>query len=168
MTDFCGEQGLNFKKFQDLEKRIRKAAYLPILSLGYDHQLKESESLSVNDNISISGGKVTIGPEDNDIDFDNDVGQTFRARAVWQLDGLLFNRYELSLAKQQIDLMKLKQGYAKELYHIYEKRYQALFEYFRHKGGAPSKAGVFYSKYLLLTDLLDALTGEKFLFWRKP
>lgn len=157
---FYTEQGLHPRKIQSLRKRIRRAAYLPIFSLGYDHQLKEGESLSVNDNISVSGGRVTIGPEDNDISFDNDLGQTFRVRAVWQLGELVFNRYELNLARQEVDLIKLKQNSTKEIYQVYEKRYQALFEYFRHKGNA--KGGLFYNKYLLLTDLLDALTGGRF------
>lgn len=161
---------LSDDEFQGWQKRIRTAPYLPQLYLGYDQQLKKSDSLSINDNISVSDGIVTEAPEDNNYDIDNDVGQVFRVRAVWELDEIIFHRHQFPLANVRRQYAVERSRVSDALYKIYEARYLCLAQYFATKATAPQKADQFYTKYLLLTDRLDELTAGKFTdrFWRKP
>lgn len=155
-------EGLRGSDLSDYERRIKKAPYLPTLYLGYDHALKKTQGLSVNDNISISSGNITIGPEDNDYDYDENLGNTIRVRAVWRLDELIFNSNYLALSRERRGMVGLRSVLEKEIYKLYEARYQILFQYLENKNQSSKKADLFYAKYLLLTNQLDALTGKEF------
>lgn len=150
------------------ERKIKTAPFLPTVYVGYDHQLRETETLSVNDNISVSGGTVTIGPEDNDWDLANNQGQVFRVRAVWQLSDVLFNRDLFSLSGERRALTKIKQETESALYKIFEERHLYLAQYLMQPP-LSQKANIFYVKYWLLTERLDALTGGRFAktWWNK-
>lgn len=150
------------------ERKIKAAPFFPTLYVGYDHQLRESETLSVNDNISVSGGTVTIGPEDNDWDLANNQGQVFRVRAVWQLSDAVFNRDLFALSGERRALTKAKQDVESALYKIFEERHLYLVQYLTQPP-LSQKAGIYYVKYWLLTERLDALTRGKFskTWWRR-
>lgn len=150
------------------ERKIKMAPFFPTLYAGYDHQLRESETLSVNDNISVSGGTVTIGPEDNDWDLANNQGQVFRVRAVWQLGDAIFNRDLFALSQERRALAKTKQDVEAALYKIFEERHLCLVQYLAQPP-LSHKAKIYYAKYWLLTERLDALTGGKFskIWWRQ-
>lgn len=162
-------QELTEARLRAWQKRAAKAALLPKLYVGYDHSFKEGESLSITDNISVTSSGVTIGPEDNDIDYDQNLGQVIRVRAVWDLNKVVFNRDSLAVSNQRFQLYKLRRELSDSLYDLYEKRYLYLKEYFRLRGRAPNKAKSFYLKYELLTDRLDEITGGRFTdqLWRK-
>jgi hypothetical protein len=155
----------NLKKW---ERKIKMAPFFPTLYAGYDHQLRETEALSVNDNISVSGGTVTIGPEDNDWDLANNQGQVFRVRAVWQLSDAIFNRDLFALSQERRALSKICQEAEADLYKIFEERHLYLAQYLMQASGQSKKSQLYYTKYLLLTERLDALTGRRFskLWWR--
>jgi len=91
-----------------LKKRVKAAPYFPALYVGYDHSLTEREGLKVSDNISLSGGDVTIGPEDNDYNYYGYLGRTVHARAVWKLDEIIFNRNHLLIESERRELLKLR------------------------------------------------------------
>lgn len=148
-------QGLSQARFKKWQKKIKASGWLPTLYTGYDHAFRESQGLSVNDNISISSGNVTIGPEDNDYDFDSNLGQTFRVRAVWKLDAVVFNRNLFQLEKDKKETYKLRQALSETLLKIYSKQQSLLKTYLYTKS---SKA---YEQYSLLTEYLDFLTGGK-------
>lgn len=148
--------------FERLQKKVKRAAWLPTLYVGYDHLFQEAQSLGVSDNISISGGTVTIGPADNDYDFDEDRDRNIRVRAVWKLDELVYNHKSLDVMREKRNYIRLKSELTKHLYTVYEQRYLFLLKYFQLKSRSRLKADAFYSKYLLLTSQLDALTGEVF------
>lgn len=165
---YMGE-GLTNHHIHKWQRKIKTAPLLPTLYAGYDHSLSESQGLSINDNISVSDGTVTIGPEDNDVDFDEDLKHTFRVRAVWRLDELVFNRDNFLLAREWRSVTHSRSELGQKLYQLYEKRCASLMQYLEFKNVAASKARVFYSRYLLLTDHLDALTGGRFhkKWWKK-
>lgn len=166
---FFDHEELSLTELNREQKRARRSALLPILSLGYDHQLKRAESLSITDNISVTSAGVTVGPEDNDIDYGSNWGQMIRVRAVWRLDRLLTNSESLAVLKHKASVVKLRFQYSKELFALYEKRYALLWQYLQSRRSAPLKAKQFYAKYEWLTDELDALTGRRFQnrFWRE-
>lgn len=162
------QEGLGLSQLKKWQKQAKVAPYLPTLYIGYDHSFKESESLSINDNISVSGGSVTVGPEDNDYDIATNTGEVLRMRAVWRLDELVFNRNTLLIANERRDLVKLRNELSKDVYKIYEQRSLTLFQYLKFRSNR-AKAAPFYAKYLLLTQNLDAMTGGHFVgrWWRE-
>lgn len=143
-----------------LQKRVRRAPLLPQLYVGIDVQLKEDQSLGIGDNITISGGEVTIGPDESSYDYSENLGTTFRVRAVWKLDELVFNRNELLVSKEKQELAKSRSTLTQDVHKVYDQRYLSLLSYFQNKGSA--KGAQYYVKYLSLTEQLNALTGREF------
>ena len=157
---------------QDLglwRKKMKAAPYLPTLYVGYDHQIKKAESLSINDNISVSGGAITIGPEDNDYDLDNNSGTVVRLRAVWSLDEIVLNSQTGAWTNARRDATRLRASLGEDVAKIYEERYLYLAQYIAAKVADPAKANLYYVKFLVLTDRLNAFTANHFanLFWRE-
>lgn len=148
------------------ERRVRRAPLLPQLYVGVDVQMKEDQSYGIGDNISISGGEVTIGPDEGDYDYSENVGTTLRVRAVWKLDELVFNRNELLVSKEKHDLAKSRSTVAQDVHKIYDQRYLSLLSYFQNTGSP--KGAQYYVKYLSLTEQLNAMTGREFegRWWR--
>lgn len=145
-----------------IAKKMKLAPYLPTLVAGYDDTLKASQSLSITDNISVSGGNVTVGPEDNNIDYAENSSQVFRVRAVWQLDQLVLHDDTLALFRERQNLAKLRNEMREKIAKIYEQRALYLQSYLQLRSSAPLKAEIAYSKFLLLTDSLDAITGNRY------
>lgn len=157
---------------QDLgawRKKMKAAPYLPTLYVGYDHQIKKAESLSINDNISVSGGTITIGPEDNDYDLNNNSGTVMRLRAVWGLDEIILSSQTAAWTNARRDSTRLRASLGEDVSKIYEERYLYLAQYLAAKADAPTKVNLYYTKFIVLTDRLNALTANRFadLFWRE-
>lgn len=165
----CEGYGLDAKDTQSWSKKLKASALLPKFYVGFDHQIKNSESVAITDNISTASGVITIGPEDNNIDIDQDTGQVLRLRASWELSDLVFHSNQLALSKHRADLLKLRRALSDEIYDIYEKRYFALKQYLISRKSNANKAEMLYVKFDLLTDRLDELSNGKFHndFWRK-
>lgn len=160
LETYLKQEHLTNEHVVKMQKRARRAPLLPQLYAGFDVQLKEDQSYAVGDNISISGGEVTIGPDEGDYDYSENVGTTFRVRAVWKLDELVFNRNELLISKEKQDLAKSRSTLTQDLHKIYDQRYLSLLSYFQNTGSA--KGAQYYVKYLSLTEQLNAMTGRKF------
>lgn len=169
MKRYFKMEGVTNYHFPKWEKKIKIAPLLPTLYFGYDHAFKESQDFDIKDNISISSGEITVGPKDNDYGFNSNLGQTIRARAVWKLDELVFNRNYFILHREKRDLAKARADLSQRVYKVYEQRYLLLLKYFQLRQSSPRKASLFYSKYLVLTDRLDAMTGGAFRkrWWRR-
>lgn len=153
---------LSLHEITKLKKRMKAAAYLPTLYLGYDHSFKEQEGLDINDNISVSSGGVIIGPEDNDYNYDTNSGQTIRLRAVWQLGDILYNRNHLLLEQERRAMIKFQDDHAKDLYKIYEERNLYLMRYLQARSGGQKRSSMYFAKFKVLTEKLDAMTGGVF------
>ena len=65
---------------------------------GFDRDLRDVVSLTTRDNISVSGGDVTIGPQERNFDEDFNHATSFQVKAVWDLSELVFHRDELSVS----------------------------------------------------------------------
>ena len=70
---------------------------MPRLQFGFDRDLKDVSTLATKDNISISGGDVTIGPQERNLNENFNQGTSFDVRVVWELSELIFNRDELNI-----------------------------------------------------------------------
>lgn len=164
---YLRRERLDGRGFASWKRRIRTAPLLPTLYAGYDQQIKRNASASITDNTSISGGIVTVGPEDNDYDFDNGLGRSVHVRAVWDLSETVFNRYEFAAVSARQRDAQLRSRAEADLYKIYEARHLYLAQFLMSRS-RPEKAAVAYARYLELTARLDALTGGAFagLFWK--
>lgn len=159
---------LTISSYKSLKKKIKRAAWLPTLYVGYDRKMSHSQSLSVTDNISIASGIVTVGPDDNNLDYDNDYGHTIRVRAVWELDKLIFDSNLLQLSRDKKQYVQLKYKIKKEIFQLYQKRLATLAQYLLLKKSNHLKASLVYSQYYALTELMNELTDNVFhkKFWR--
>jgi hypothetical protein len=164
---FVIHEGLRGNELAHWEKLIKRAPYLPTLYVGYDRQLKQSQTIKVSDTVSIAGGDVTVGPEQGDTNLNNDLGNVFRVRAVWQLDQVMFNRDLFALARERRDLSVTRQKLISELFKVYDQRAQALAAY--QSAHHSPKAAAYYAKYLSLTSRLDEATNGQFSdrFWKE-
>lgn len=169
LAEYFRLEKLDGRDLASWQKKMKAAPYLPTLYLGYDHQIKKAESLSINDNISVSGGAITIGPEDNDYDLNNNSGTVMRVRAVWNLDEIILSAQTAALTNARRDATRLRSALSEDVAKIYEERYLYLAQYFAAKSAAPQKMNLYYAKFLVLTDRLNALTANRFAhqFWRE-
>ncbi len=160
---------LDLKNVDQWERRSRKAPWLPALSFGYDRTLRQTDSLSISDNISVSSDNVTIGPSETDLDESAVEGDVFRVRAVWSLDELVFSPKTLDVSGEVRELFKSRLQLSDYLFKIYSKRRELLAQYLLVKGGASSQAFLIYEQISVLTDQLDAWTEGHFhsRWWRK-
>ncbi len=92
--------GYDRHEMEDWRRQSRWAAALPRLQVGFDRQLKDVVQLSTRDNVSVSGGEVLVGPNENNFDQDFQQGSGFDVRAVWYLDQLVFNRDRLEVSRE--------------------------------------------------------------------
>ena len=76
------EAGFDRRELEDWKKRARWAAALPRLQVGLDRQLKDVVSLTTKDNISLAGGEVLVGPNENNFDQDFQQGTAVEVTAA--------------------------------------------------------------------------------------
>ncbi|MBI2067057.1 MAG: hypothetical protein HYW02_07305 [Deltaproteobacteria bacterium] len=90
--------GYDRHEIYEWKQKSRWAAALPRLQVGFDRQLKDVVKLTTEDTVSVSGGSVQVGPDENKFDQDFQQGFGIDVRAVWYLDQLVFseNRIEVS------------------------------------------------------------------------
>jgi hypothetical protein len=74
--------------------------------LGASRDLKDLVKLSTRDSVSVSGGDVVVGPDENNFDQNVQQGWGFDVRAVWYLDELIFRRESLDIARERRNWME--------------------------------------------------------------
>ncbi|MCP5464295.1 MAG: hypothetical protein H7A33_04635 [Deltaproteobacteria bacterium] len=153
--------GLSASEMISWKKKIKAAAFLPTLYAGYDHSLKRGVGSGTSENVSISSGVVSIGPQESDYDYDADLGQVVRVRAVWRLDETIFNRDLFSWSREMRSHLQLKHQVSERLFKVYRARQQLLERFLRFSNLKSRPAQKIYEEYLLLTEYLDALTGGR-------
>ena len=92
--------GYDRHELQDWKNKSRWAAALPRLQVGFDRQLKDVVKLTTQDTVSVSGGSVLVGPDQNNFDKDFQQGTAFDVRAVWSLGELVFSRDRLEVSRE--------------------------------------------------------------------
>lgn len=160
---------LDLKNIEHWERRARKAPWLPTLSFGYDRALRETDTISISDNVSVSSDNVTIGPSETDVDQSAVQGDVFRVRAVWSLDELVFSPKTLDVSGEVRELFKNRLQLSDYLFKIYSKRRELMAQYLLVQGASPAKAFLLNEQITVLTDQLDAWTDGRFQsrWWRK-
>ncbi|MDO8644405.1 MAG: hypothetical protein Q7S00_05510 [bacterium] len=146
--------GSDPRELESLKRKARWAAALPRLQFDYDRDQRESFALSTQDTISVTGGDVFIGPDDNDLsrDFNDTTG--IGIKAVWSLNELVFNRDLLAVGVEQRNWSRERSLVASEVAQIYFERRKLQM-----LGGPTAEERLKVKEYAAR---LDALTGGWF------
>lgn len=139
-------------------KKMKEAPWLPTLYVGYDHSLKETASLSISDNISVSGNGVTVGPNENDFDQAVNSGDNLHFKAVWSLDNLVFHKDTFQSRREMGDLMKSRLTLHEHLFKVFSERRKLQKKYY----GAGHRGGPLWDEIEMLTEKLDSHTKGVF------
>jgi hypothetical protein len=148
---------------RDMERwrhRVRWAAALPRVQFGFDRDLKDVSRLSTKDNISISGGDVTIGPQEKDFNEDFNSGTSFEVKATWDLSELIFNRDEMNVSTVARGWVRERNMLLNDVELTYFERRELFHALTRSQ--FPEKRHAFRMQLERLTGHLDGLTGGWF------
>lgn len=160
------EQAIHSMQFNQEEmngwkKKAALSAALPRLQVGVTRQLKDVVSLTTKDNVSITSGDVTVGPNENNFDRNFDQGTSFEVRAVWLLNELIFNRDSLAVSNDRREWMRECNRILKEVSEAYFTRKRLLQELKKGRDRSTIR-----EKKKLLVDqcvgIIDAYTGGWF------
>lgn len=153
--------GFDETDMEGLGKRARWAAALPRFEAGFQRDLKDVVRLNTRDSVSVSGGNVFVGPDENNFDQNFDQGTSFQVKAVWYLDDLVFNRDSLAVSSEKRDWVREKNKALQDVTEAYFTRRRLLSEL----RGKTDPALLRERKKLLLdqaTGTIDAYTGGWF------
>lgn len=153
--------GFDQREMEGWKKKARWSTVLPRLQIGFERDLKDIVSLTTKDSVSISGGDVTVGPDENNFDQNFNQGTSFDVRAVWRLDELLFNRDSLAVSSERRDWIRERNRVLQEVTEAYFTRRRLRQELPR-----PNDPWEVREKKKLILDqasaALDACTGGWF------
>ena len=137
------------------------SAAMPRLQVGVQRELRDVVSLNTKDNVSITGGDVFIGPNENAFNQYLNQGTSFEVKAVWSLNELVFSRDSLAVSAERRDWLRERGRALQSVTEAYYTRKRLLFE-LKLKTDPP----LIREKKKLLLDqadgTLDALTGGWF------
>ncbi len=127
------------------------------------------QALSADDNTSLSGGTILIGPDENHWDQTNSDADVLRTRAVWQLNELVFHNSESGIKQNERRLYEAYNEERQSLFKIYHER-QILFAKFKsHSFKSPALKAQTRASLQAYTEYLNALTDNNFAEqWLKP
>jgi len=160
------EQAVKFLGFDQRgidgwQKRARWAAAMPRLQVGVQRELRDVVSLNTKDNVSITGGDVFIGPNENAFNQYLNQGTSFEVKAVWSLNELVFSRDSLAVSAERRDWLRERGRVLQVVTEAYFARKRLQSEIKIKTDPLPVRE----KKKLLLDQangMLDALTGGWF------
>lgn len=153
---------LDLHDVQKWKKAIKKAPWLPTLSVGYDRALRETNAITISDNVSVSTSGVAVGPDETDRDQTLVNGDTVRVRAIWDLSELVFHRSTLAMSQEGREISKSRTTLTDYIFKVYSERREAQTQYFLLKGSGNPKVLLLREKMQALSEQLDLFTDEKF------
>lgn len=150
------------KDLSDWKRKIKKAAFLPRLQIGYQRKVVDGVSVDVDDSVSVTSSGVNVGPTSSGWQQDLDRNNNIEITAVWYLDELIFNRDELSISSEVRSQISSRRALLSEVTEIYFELKKALSIYYMARGAGRGSAGQLRLKIDYLIGSLDALTGGWF------
>lgn len=137
-------------------------ALVPQVKVTVGHDTDEDDSLSSSSTISVSGGTVTIGPDDITRGESTDYDWSYRLSLDWDLNELVFNKDQLSISGESEDMVELRNDIVDEVSKLYFDRRRLQIEMVLNPS-ADLKMQIRNELRLQeLTAALDALTGGYF------
>lgn len=155
------EENLDLNSIRQWKKRMKIAPLFPTLAVGYDRTLRETDVLSITDNISVTSSAVTVGPQGSDLDQTILQGDVLKFRAAWSLSDLLFHPSSLAASRESREMTESRFTVNDSLFKIHSERRLLIREWSRH-GRKSGKTVGLCDKIFLLTEKLDSLTANLF------
>lgn len=155
------EEKLDLGRISEWRKRMKIAPFFPTLAVGYDRTLRETDVLSITDNISVTSSAVTVGPQGSDLDQTILQGDVLKFRAAWSLSDLLFHPSSLPSSRESREITESRFAVNDALFKTHSERRLLIREWNRYDRTSP-KALHLCDKISLLTEKLDSLTANLF------
>ncbi len=143
-------------------QRARWRAALPQLRFTFQRDFDEGLRVVNHDNISISSGNITVGPDEKDITRDFGAGNRFQVAAVWELDKLIFNRDAALLSQERRKRHQEKQVLLEKVNQYFFERAAALQELKQNRRLSRKQRRQLYWRAQERQGRLDALTAGWF------
>lgn len=109
---------------QEWARRARWAAALPRLQLGFRQSLKDNFDLRLEDQVSVTGAGVVIGPRSSDFAEQSDRNLQLDVRALWNLNELAFTPDAIFVSREARERRE-------EIRHVLSEANRLLFEWQR-------------------------------------
>jgi hypothetical protein len=87
--------------------------------VGWESNFLNQNTNVIQDSISVTSSGVTVGPEANRVDLDNQNNRDLEVKAVWAFDQLVFNRDQLDISREARDLFFVRTRLLEELHQAY-------------------------------------------------
>lgn len=155
------EENLGFARIDDWKRKMKIAPWFPTLAVGYDRTIRETNGLSITDNISVTSSAVTVGPEGSDLDQTINQGDVLKIRAAWSLADLFFHPSVLQASREGRDLTQSRLSLTDSLFKLHSER-RLLIRAWSRQGKRNTKARGLCDSIGLLTEKLDSLTADLF------
>ncbi len=152
---------LNFDEMELWKQKMKKAPWLPTLSVGFTQALRETKQVTLSDNVSVSGNGVVVGPQDNNFNQVVNQGSQVQARVLWNLSNLVYPQETVSFLHGERDLSHDRAVMEEQIYKIFEERRKLWAQYFSGKVKGDDKI-VIKVRVEALTQRLDAVTQRQF------
>lgn len=151
---------LESQEIQRWKSRVKWAAALPRIVVGYEQKAALQVNNSLQDSVSVTSGGVTVGPPESSLNQDNNFNRGFEAKAYWDLNELVFSKDSLSIASEARYRQMVRNQVLEELQQAYFER-KRLFMQMGNSPISDWNAGM----RIRLEESeakLDSLTGGRF------
>ncbi len=138
----------------NLQKRTRRAAYLPLFQVGTKQTFQNNVNIGINDNVSVTSTGTSIGPQTTDAKQYVDNNTDFEVKAVWRLNEIIYNSDMLNVAEEARVQIRERRDLLSNVNRLYFERQRLLDE----GEGSPKNASL--NRHIAeVTAELDAFTG---------
>ncbi len=145
-------------------RRVRKKAWLPKVNVGVTYDRDRDTGFSIDDTLygSSTNQVIIVGPDSSDVSGSDGELIKYDLGLQWNLDQLIYDSEELSVAKQVEDLVQLRGDVLDQVTKIYYQRRRLQWELFLSMPEDPLKKKGLRLQIEELTALLDGWTGGYF------
>ena len=151
---------LESREIQHWKSRVKWAAALPRIVVGYEQKAALQVNNTLQDSVSVTSGGVTVGPPESSLNQDNNFNRGFEAKAYWDLNELVFSKDSLSVASEARYRQMVRNQVLDELQQAFFDRKRL----FMQMGNTPSSEWNAGMRIRLeeTEAKLDSLTGGRF------
>ncbi|MBL7684460.1 MAG: hypothetical protein JNK65_00280 [Deltaproteobacteria bacterium] len=108
------------------KSRVRWAAALPRIVVGYDQKSGTQINNNIQDSISVSSSGVSIGPPESRFTQDNQLDRGASVKAYWDLNELIFSKDTLAVSAEARYRTVMRSQIVEELHQAYFERKKIL------------------------------------------
>jgi hypothetical protein len=145
-------------------RRVRKKSWLPKLNVGVTYDRDRDTGFSLDDTLfgSSTNQVIIVAPEISDVSGSDGESIQYDLDLEWNLDRLVYDSDELSVAKQVEDLVELRGDILDQVTKVYYQRRRLQWEFLMSTPKDPLKKNDLRLQIEELTSLLDGWTGGFF------